>query len=82
MASARKSGDVLDAPEALLLDGGDELAVADEHGRDVAVVRVDAEDVHVMSVLRSCGLLTSVRTSDAATVGVNDSALMPAAHCA
>ena len=42
----RKSGDVLDPAEALLLDRGDELAVAHEDGRDVAVIRVDAEDVH------------------------------------
>src|SRR2546427_13238982 len=45
----RKAGIVLDAAEALLLEGGDELAVADEHCGDVGVVDVDAEDVHGFS---------------------------------
>ena len=47
----RKSRDVLDAPEALLFHRGDQLAVAQEHRRDVAVVGVDAENVHVVDLL-------------------------------
>ena len=39
-----EAGDVLDPVEALLLRGGDELAVDDERSRGVAVVRVEAED--------------------------------------
>src|SRR6187399_2700213 len=78
----RKTRDVLDPAEPLFFDGGDELTVADQDRGDVSVVRVDAENIHEMSALRSRGLPTSVRTSDAATVGVNDSALTPAVHCA
>src|SRR5262245_52055320 len=37
---------VLDAAEALFLDRRDELSVAHERGRDVAVVGVEPEDVH------------------------------------
>ena len=40
----REAGAVLDAVEALLLGGRDELAVDDERRRGVAVVRVEAED--------------------------------------
>ncbi len=40
----REAGAVLDAVEALLLGGGDELAVDDERGGSVAVVGVQAED--------------------------------------
>ena len=43
-ARARKAGDVLDAGEALLLGGGDELSVDDDRSRGIAVVRVEAED--------------------------------------
>ena len=43
---ARKAGVVLDAAESLFLDGRHELAVAQDGGGDVAVVRVDAEDEH------------------------------------
>src|SRR5206468_5456436 len=39
-----EAGAVLDAVEALLLGGGDELAVDDERGRSVAVKGVQAED--------------------------------------
>ena len=42
----RKSRPVLDAPEALLLGRGDELAVDDDAGRGVGVMGVDAEDDH------------------------------------
>ncbi len=38
----RKPGVVLDAPESLFFDGRDEHPVAQERGRDVAVVCVDA----------------------------------------
>jgi len=37
---------VFDAPKALLLDGGDDLAVAEDHGGGVSVESVDAEDDH------------------------------------
>ena len=40
---ARKPGDVFDPAEALLFGGRDELAVDDEGGGCVAVVRVQAE---------------------------------------
>src|SRR5690606_1024805 len=40
----REAGPVLDAPEALLLGGGDEAAVHHQAGRGVAVVGVDDED--------------------------------------
>ena len=36
---------MLDAPEALLLDGGDELAVLHQAGGGVGVIGVQAEDV-------------------------------------
>ncbi len=42
---ARKAAPVLDAPEALFLDGGDQGAVLDEAGGGVGVVRVQPEDV-------------------------------------
>src|SRR5688500_5629946 len=42
----RKSRPVLDAPEPLLFDGNYELAVAQENGRAVGVVRVDSKYVH------------------------------------
>ena len=41
--------DMLDAPEPLFFDRRDELSVADERGGYVAVVRVEAEDVHQVS---------------------------------
>ncbi len=39
-----EAGDVLERREALLLGGGDELAVDDERGGGVAVVGVEPED--------------------------------------
>ena len=48
----RKSGAMLDAPKALLFDRRHETAVADEDGGDVAVVGVEADDVHPASVMR------------------------------
>ena len=42
----RKAGAMLDAAESFLFDRGDELAVANERGRDIAVVRVEADDNH------------------------------------
>ena len=44
---------VLDPVEALLLGGGDELAVDDERGRGVAVVRVQAEDRGHRGIVRA-----------------------------
>src|SRR5437879_1017527 len=41
---ARKPRPVLDPPKALLFDGGDELAIAEERGGDVTVVGVNPED--------------------------------------
>ena len=43
-ASSGKSGPVLDATEALLLDAGDEVTVGDGGGRRVGVVGGEAED--------------------------------------
>ncbi len=37
---------MLDAAKALFLDGGDEPSVADQDGGDIAVIRVQAKDVH------------------------------------
>src|SRR5262245_41907282 len=42
----RKPGDMLDAAEAFLFDGCDELAVAHDDRRHVAVIGVDTENVH------------------------------------
>jgi hypothetical protein len=42
----REARPVFDAPKTLLFNGGYEVAVAHERGRDVAVVGVDAQDVH------------------------------------
>jgi len=42
----RKAGVVLDAAKSLFFDGRDELAVAQDGGGDVPVVRVDAQDEH------------------------------------
>ena len=42
----REPGDMFDATEPLFFDRGDQLAIADEDRGDVAVIRVDAEDVH------------------------------------
>jgi hypothetical protein len=44
--AGRKSGDVFDAAKALFLDSGDEPSVADEDGGDIAVIRVQAKDIH------------------------------------
>jgi len=43
---ARKAGHVLDAPVALFLDRGDELAVAHQRRRHVAVIGVEPENIH------------------------------------
>src|SRR5438552_14886502 len=49
----RKSRGVLDAIEALLLGRGHELTVADDGGRGVPMVGVDAEDVHAFTTSSS-----------------------------
>ena len=49
----RKSGPVLDAPEALLFSRGQEHAVADERRRGIAVKRVESEDDHGASLVGS-----------------------------
>src|SRR6185369_3696514 len=41
-----KSGSVFDAVESLLLDRGNQLAVAHDRRRSVAVIRIDSEDIH------------------------------------
>ncbi len=41
-----KAGHMFDPPVALLLDRGDELAVAHQRGRDVAVIGIEPENVH------------------------------------
>ncbi len=55
-----KAGAMLDAPEALLFHRGHELAVTHKHGRNVAVIRVQSEDVHALADIesaaaRACG---------------------------
>src|SRR5262249_57277494 len=55
-----KAGAVFDAAEALLFQGGDDLAVAQKNGRDVAVIGVDAQDVHT-----DCGSRTRLRRGPA-----------------
>ena len=42
---AGEAAPVLDAAEALLLDGGDQVAVLDQAGRGIGVIGVEAEDV-------------------------------------
>ena len=42
----RQSGSVLDAAEAFLFDGGNELAIAEDGGGGVTVVGIDAENDH------------------------------------
>jgi hypothetical protein len=42
----RKARPVFDAPKTLLFNGGDERTVAHERGRDIAMVGIDAQDVH------------------------------------
>src|SRR5436309_3650263 len=49
----RKAGGVLDAIETLLLGRGHELTVADDCGRSVPMVSIDAEDVHVSTTSSS-----------------------------
>ncbi len=44
--AVRKPGNVLDAAVTFLFNGGDQASVLDEHRRDVAMVRVEAENVH------------------------------------
>ena len=73
----RESGPVLDAAEALLFDRGDELLRREQRRRDVAVIRVDAEDVHslqsgyfpdrTVSYIRRSPLPTADRENSAAT---------------
>src|SRR5947208_2846483 len=57
-----EAGIVLDAAEALFLERGDELAVADEDCRDVGVVDVDAENVHGFSVRNATTTNSCLRT--------------------
>ena len=49
-----KAGPMLDAAEALLLRRRDELAVAHERGRRIAVKGVEAEDDHLLEVRNDC----------------------------
>ena len=42
----RETGTVLDAVEALFFDSGDQLAVANNRGRGISVVSINAENVH------------------------------------
>ena len=51
--SGRKARGILDAIEALLLGRGHELTVADDCGRSVPMVSIDAEDVHVSTTSSS-----------------------------
>src|SRR5271154_1533741 len=45
--SGGKSGGVFDAIEAFFFDGGDEAAVADDGGGSVAMIGIDAKNVHL-----------------------------------
>src|SRR5262249_47426708 len=45
----REARAVLDPPEPLFFDGGDEPAVANENGRDIAVIGVQADNNHCVS---------------------------------
>ena len=45
-----ETGAMLDAIETLLFDRGDQSAVFDDCRRSIAVIRVDAEDVHRDSI--------------------------------
>jgi hypothetical protein len=42
----RKAGDVLDAAIAFFLDRRDQRAVAHERRRHIAVIRIEAENIH------------------------------------
>src|SRR5271170_3705951 len=46
--SGRESRGVFDTIEAFLFDGGDKAAVADDGGRSVTVIGVDAKNIHTM----------------------------------
>jgi hypothetical protein len=52
----RHAGIVLDPPIALFLDGRDELPITNQRRRHVAVVGVDAQDVHVVTASGSNAL--------------------------
>jgi hypothetical protein len=49
----REPGPVLDAPKTLLLDGGEQDAIAEQHRRDIAVVRIDSKDIHELTSWRA-----------------------------
>src|SRR5439155_8327558 len=49
-----ESGEVLHAAESLFLQRGDQLAIADEDGGGIAVIDVNAEDVHEFRSLCVC----------------------------
>ena len=42
----RETGTVLDAPKALLLGRGDQLAIGEQAGGGASVIGVDSQDVH------------------------------------
>ncbi len=63
--AGRESRDVLDPPESLLFDGGDEHAVAKQNGGDVPVIGVDSENVHEFGVRRGCARSGRRALSDA-----------------
>src|SRR5438046_8420873 len=66
----RESRHVLDAAKSFLFDRGHQLAVADEHRRHVAVIRVDSEDVyrvtHICTTRHLPGATTSRSDSSSA----------------
>src|SRR2546423_14993588 len=63
-----KSGVVLDAPEPLLFDCGDELPVADEDRRHITVVGIDADDIHSVSAGMRAAISARNRSRKCASV--------------
>ncbi len=57
----RKASGVLDAVEAFLLHGGDELSVAHDGSRGIAMVRVDAQNIHFAYCFVSGGFMQILR---------------------
>ena len=47
---------MFDAPKALFLDRGHQPSILDEHGRDVAMVGVDPQNVHECLLIVGLGL--------------------------
>ena len=74
----REAGAVLDAVEALLLGGGDELAVDDERRGGVAVVGVEAEDRGHGSIVEPARCVSIVATPAACSLTLSAAARLEA----